>query len=454
MGKMVDLNKNVKTNQDQKNLSKSSPAENEEIVPLNENAVEVLPSTKIIDINNDCLHHIFNHLELDELLHLSDLSLSSACQLAFSRRYGNKFVEIVAYECSKYRWFSIAEDIIWVHNITGCLKLLRHFGNSLYGLAIYFDHTKRIQCEQVDNYIRKYCTKSLKKLSFENAPKWVFNDIQKPFPNVETVIFSASTLAKELCEFNKWFPSMSRLEFTAGNTILHSKCIEDRFINLKHLWIEINPENGFNKSNVLACLRLNSNLQSLRLKNCFNGVFLNNASQYLQNLEELVVETDKKCDFYNDDLKMHLKNVKYFEIIVPDVIGRIPFTFDRLENVHVVAKGIYGCDTFFSEHSLKKLQLSLPLEMSVLTGSFLIHGGVWSFAESLPQITEFKADKCTFSTNDAAIFLNTCPMLTLFRCRADTQFSLSHIMQGLDKNDKWQGAVDRKKNVLLKRQVC
>lgn len=53
-------------------------------------------ATKITDINQLCLEHIFTHLDLNDLLNVADKNkyLKQATYIAFTRKYGGKSVHL------------------------------------------------------------------------------------------------------------------------------------------------------------------------------------------------------------------------------------------------------------------------------------------------------------------------------------------------------------------------
>lgn len=70
------------------------------------NAIE---PTKITDINNDCLEHIFNYLSLIDLLNVADASkcFKQGVNLSFTAKYGSKKLKLQGIEPSPHQSYEV-----------------------------------------------------------------------------------------------------------------------------------------------------------------------------------------------------------------------------------------------------------------------------------------------------------------------------------------------------------
>ncbi|XP_055304290.1 uncharacterized protein LOC129569476 isoform X1 [Sitodiplosis mosellana] len=412
---------------------------------------------KITDLNSYCLEHIFNYLELPDLVNVADSNskLRSDCELPFIRNYRSKKVQMMRYggwstHLTYSNWFRIDTSTISIRNMIACLKLLRHFGHLLTNLSINFDESMPAHCAEVERYIHDNCAESLVEIDFGYAQQSTFSTIKKPFSKIEKVSFSDSELGKEICEFNKWFPNMRHLHFNMCDTIADLRCIEKPIPNLKHLELHINGcDKGFQKLNVLECLRLNQNLQIFALSNSFDGTFFELASRYLQNLQHLQINTSQESYFHNVDSRIRFENVKFLFIVSSrnEIIPKIPFTYGRLEMFNIIAGGIQSNDEFFRNHSLKKLKLAARY----YSQSFEIIGEKLQLAKALPQLTEFSATS-VFSVDEAIAFANECPMLKLFEFKLSTQSEYDDLESRFTRHSEWNASI--KHPLIIQLQRC
>lgn len=402
-----------------------------------------IATKSITDLNSYCLDHIFNYLELIDLVNVAEANskLKLDCKLPFVRNYRSKKVEMIKYggwstDFAYANWFRVDANYISIRNMIACLKLLRHFGHLLTNLSVNFEDTKPAHRAEVERYIYDNCTESLIEIDFGYAELSTFSTIEKPFAKVEKVSFSDCDLGKEICEFNKWFPSMRHLYIDSCNHIADLKCIENPFPNLTHLELHVNRriQKGFQKSNVLECLRLNSNLQSLTLGNDFDGTFFELASRYLQNLHHLCIHTIHANSFNNVDPRICFANVHdlRFCSLRNEIISKVPFNYDRLESCKLIAGGIQSNDEFFSKHPIKKLSLS-----TTSTILFEIKGEKLQLARSLINVTEFSAKQTIFSVDEAVAFAKECSMLKLFEFRMSNQTDYEELQSRLIQHSKW-----------------
>lgn len=171
-------------------------------------------TTKITDINDDCLEHIFKMLNPGDLLNVKDSSkrFSQATDFKYSSTYGDKKISIVGMKPSPHRIISIYDDI-HIYDLATILKMLRCFGHLIKNALINHMNVDRNHQNEVHLYLSKYCTDSLETIFVEFASQLTMENIEKPFSKLHTIEFLLSDL--------------------------RSMCIEKHFPHLQHLAIEI-----------------------------------------------------------------------------------------------------------------------------------------------------------------------------------------------------------------------
>lgn len=125
------------------------------------NQAEAIPtsSTKLTDINNDCLAHIFQYLNLVDLVNVADASkhMRQGVELAFNWKYGRKMVLFRDVKVSKDQLCNVDSDYIRLCDVTFCLRFFRCLGHVIKALEINFTKLDLDHRAVVDRYINRYC---------------------------------------------------------------------------------------------------------------------------------------------------------------------------------------------------------------------------------------------------------------------------------------------------------
>lgn len=260
-----------------------------------------MQTTKIIDLNDDCLVKIFGYLDLESLLNSADANewLRPAAGVVYKRKFGTKKVGI--YECDDFypnilatTSYHINEEKrgiqIRIYGLKACLRYLRCFGPLIADLVIHYDHSKSKRYQYVHHYITNYCANNLTHILFMNRPKISIDNFIKPFINVTDVSFSCCKLGRQLPSFVDLFPNLHRL------TVCHIRLTRgfDRavFQHLEHLCIHVGSKKGFGAHNAANLLHMNRQLQSLEIRCLGKKIALNTLLDVIkdnQSITKLVV---------------------------------------------------------------------------------------------------------------------------------------------------------------------
>ncbi|XP_055303234.1 uncharacterized protein LOC129568917 [Sitodiplosis mosellana] len=385
-----------------------------------------LSTTKIIDVNYDCLEHIFKDFEFIDLFNVVDSNkhLVAVAGQIFKRKYHEFTVDIGISNCvANDGYFTLLTDCIWVTDRTAALKFLRHFGHAITKLKIACFSTDDTFFTQLHRYVHEYCSETLIEISFYYMIEFVLSSIEKPFPNVESVSFKCVKLNDNLWQLNRLFPNMRRLTLHAMDEVTNPMCIEEHFPNLQSLTIENQFErledralNGFKEANIMEALRLNPNVQHLNLK-YFDTKFLQKIGEYIQHVENLELSFGRWSSNHTIPT-IRLENVKRLEIRMEwdpyPGFPELPFTFDHVEEFIYVTKPFLSCniqssDDFFIQNPLRKVHLQ------TINAKLMIEGDKLDLARALPLVTELQLETCELNAIEAADFINECPMLNEFQ---------------------------------------
>lgn len=143
-----------------------------------ESIEEPIEQTKISDLFQECLEHIFSYLDLADLLNVADVdrSFQKATYVPFKQKYARKSIEIRSSgiynhgEASR-ELFHVEESKIAIGDSKMGLQLLRSFGHLISRLHLNTGGVDGLlvlgeMLRAVSEYVEKYCMESLTKITF------------------------------------------------------------------------------------------------------------------------------------------------------------------------------------------------------------------------------------------------------------------------------------------------
>lgn len=238
-------------------------------------------STKIIDLNDDCLIKIFGYLDLQNLFNVAVANewLRSAAAVVYERKFGTKTVEIYQIHGTRPKTRSSAvrnyfADLSatpkeWKYSIDIrssrlCFQYIRCFGPSISKITIDYNESMSKLYEHLHHYVNQYCTESLIEIGFWSKPGRPIEQFVKPFGNVEKVSVMNGSIGDQLPQFVEWFPHLRHLELQ--NVRLNHRFIAVHFQQLEHLCIDDISNYGLASADAANLLHSNRQLKSLEIK--------------------------------------------------------------------------------------------------------------------------------------------------------------------------------------------
>lgn len=249
---------------------------------------------KIIDLKDECLLGIFQHLNLIDLNNIVKASnrLKVGACMAFARNYAEETYTVAT------------KALVATHAADG-YKLpifLMRFGCEVTKLIVVYQLDHHSENEYLDKAIIENCYGSLVDIEFRNFDGRAIFDTngaskiaQKPFKKVNKVCFNRGVLAVAiLLNFNQWFPNVQHLELKnvrfekieryCDRHFPKTRYIEQNHPNVRHLGIMNNESSGrgdeisaamgdmLTNANVMNFIDLNPQLMSLTLMHDTNVV--------------------------------------------------------------------------------------------------------------------------------------------------------------------------------------
>lgn len=239
----------------------------------------IIEATTILDVNGDCLEKVFDFLNLEDLLNVSDSStlLRSSVIPVLCRKYKIETKE-VRIDVLRFHFYN-NPDTILVGKSLAAFKLLRLVGSEITYLSFEHSIRKKKLYRRLLSQIAKYCSNSLISLHVCDLPE-AFN-VTEPFPNLEVFMIGRSTF--DILNFNRIFPNLRRL------FLLKAPYIKRRWLNIKFKHLEELYISHISRwSDLTRLLTLNTNLRSLSLPLGMEIATLNIISQRQVRLEKLV----------------------------------------------------------------------------------------------------------------------------------------------------------------------
>lgn len=173
-------------------------------------------TTKITDLNDDCLVKIFGHLNIKNLFNIANTNgwLRPAARDVYKRKFDAVSVDI--HSCGDSRNNSPAPgeefgSCIKVCGLKATLLYLRLFGSSIDSLEVHYNASESHRYGYVHKYINDYCADSLVYILFEEMPNMAIAEFQNAFTNV-TQITVRDCDYNQRPSFAHWFPNVRRLE--------------------------------------------------------------------------------------------------------------------------------------------------------------------------------------------------------------------------------------------------
>lgn len=368
--------------------------------------MDLIETTKITNVNTDCLEIVFKHLGLSDLLNVADSCkhFKEAADIVFTAKYGKKAVVISEIHASRIRLLDVKDSYLKIDDLKTILQLLRCFGHLISKLKInleFASDSERITKFGAESigllvvYIGLFCLNSLTNLKIKKGPVQVLNLLKRPFLRMERVELQTRNSKFRLNKswFSKLFPNVRHLKYESiFGRITDFECIDGRFPSLERLDISypfIHCKNIFNlcsitdeeciaqNPNLNGTLHLNPQLRSLSLPFVSDFRILRKISEHQQQLECLSFQYAPKDLLKNDEIPVHFRSLRKLKICFcspnrrqdSELIGigtqgnemqKIPLSFNQLEELTIQTCYQYSDEffNFISKHqTIVKLNL-------------------------------------------------------------------------------------------------
>lgn len=225
-------------------------------------------STKITDLNDDCLELIFMRLNVQDFFNVaaSNTRLNRSAGLVYRRWHKKKTIILETNVNKTDSIIDIGLNVLLINGLKQCLWFLRSFGPYITNIGLKCNDSTNKKIALLTHYLNEYCAESLMNITFQKTPRMLSENMRKPYQNVNHIYINESQLIQQLPQFNEWFPNLRRLELV-NNTFdmkyadVHFPCLEEfRFFAICPY------RSRFSLKKYLAVfLKSNSHIQSVQM---------------------------------------------------------------------------------------------------------------------------------------------------------------------------------------------
>lgn len=222
------------------------------------------------------------------------------------------------------------------------LKLLTNFGHVVSHISLSLESTYESGFQHysfrpaliiihIESYVARYCSKSLRRFTFDEPPRFLFKENQNSFINVERIDFFNYS---PLCDvpFSKIFPNLKHIDLHIYRTVW-DRSIHIAIPSVKNLHIDAtlgrqNKDLNLAKNDINELLKLNPQIEDLKLKLSDGFEF------FFQDFNEnmpMLQRFSLRMISYSIDQRYHSDSVIDFHMNSIYKLTNIPFTFSKLE---------------------------------------------------------------------------------------------------------------------------
>lgn len=341
-----------------------------------------------MDLNDDCLLLILEHLDFISLLSIAEInmrykSLASEIAKPILRK---KFVHIGILMEPHLQSPGIydKEHFIQIKNHTYAEQVLKSFGHLIQKLKLHNIYKDAYDANRsIHKLINLHCAKSLIEITLYSSTKSLLDEFTNTFANVQR-IFIENTVYSER-DLNEIFPAVRHLDFVIFKLPQQPLSVNVTFKYLESLNLCLSPHGGF-LSQIWAAelITKNPHIQRLKLEHA-SGRLIYIAADTIPKLEKL--ELVSVAYLYNQ-VPFNFRNVK--ELVVKDNFLESLFLnlkFENIEelNTNNLAESMFGETGFLiTNKNLKKLRLVSDATVTIYLNSDLFR----QFARSNTTLQE------------------------------------------------------------------
>lgn len=370
---------------------------------------ETKPQTNLLDLNEDVLYIILEHLNITDLLSTAkaDTKLSCTASNVFHRRYLNYSIEISRDDVDEVVKFDISPvgKTMKIYDYEMSVNILKYFMCVIQKLVIKNELLEISHSTIINDLINKHSTQLTTSLKLSTLQEDTLAQYTAPFDGVEDFecTIKVKQIGTNILPFNRLFPKLKRLTLRLefGVDFYYIDC---ELPHLVHLAIVVYQDAKKQQNSIDGLLRKNAQIKSI----VSYGIPAKIINKLLVKLENLTLH---KFDVGSD--RLCFENVKHFHSLDVSDHSIDKLSFPCLETLsstifHYSRSYLDAWMRFFKNHTnLTKLHVN---EFHTTKRAKLLE-----LTDGLINLVELKMESCNvIDTENMTIFIEKHPKLMKF----------------------------------------
>lgn len=290
--------------------------------------------TNLADLNDDCKMLIFEQMEFNDLISMSEINhhFSALATDVFRQKFASKEIEV---RQSLDDESLESDDNIQIGSLDEATKLFRHFGSLITRLKINYGTNDDCHAKEVISLANLHCD-TLRHLKINSFDENALEGVQKPFQTVEDLSMHGKfgKLGSDTLQLNEMFPRMRRWSVNYLR-VSEEESMTLEFPNLEHFSVSFIEFLGISEEVINDVIELNPQIQSISAESS-SIEFVQFLSEHLSNLEhlELIWNNAQEIEFNG---VISFKTVRSFNLtsLFGDFLGHIHFAqLEELKATH------------------------------------------------------------------------------------------------------------------------
>lgn len=358
--------------------------------------------SSIFDLNDMCLEHVFNYLDVIDLVNLShamDQRSRNIAGYVYKRKFGNHSIE---FDDNTICLSDTYPERPIAATITDMRGLLEHFGRYIGSITISYNKALH---DGLMPMLVEQCAKTLNTFiisGWANTTEVLFEAIKVPFEKVNHLTLLDIRQNLHSLQLYKWFPNVRSLRL--GDIIsADADYLAHHFVHLTNF--RINGHNATDIPGLIKMFEVNPQLTVLNI-----GYIQTQTGEHIQvdrrlldgigsNLPNLEILKMKPLDV-TIPRGRHARTAGLFGAILPNAIvddsrKPIPYTFDRLRSLN-----LFNCIVWNSEWTKFVVRHTNLEELFIHSRFSDLPVNIEQIVGRLPNLLKLRAIGCTVSINN------------------------------------------------------
>lgn len=287
---------------------------------------------KLTKTNENVLFHIVKDFTLKDFMKLveSKKIISSTILQLLRRKYKTYHIEILKTktETSELVRDIAPEKLIVINDLYTATEIIKHIGPVINRIEVRNKYILKNESMIVNQFIDRYCAKSLIHLDLDSIKINTFETFTSPFNKLEELAFSVDVEKVRVgtLPLNDLFPNLKRLHMKF-HSYIDFKFINYAFSKLEHLDLYASDIAWEQKRQIEAFVAKNLHVRSLEFS-VADDYYIKDINEIFPHLENFTIQS-----FDVGNAIIRFDNVKHFTLKTPFAPSIAKLSFPHLESL-------------------------------------------------------------------------------------------------------------------------